>query len=144
MGIISKLMPARSANEEPVKIISDLDSLISRRIGVKFQGKVLEIEPVDTQSFIRIAQASFEFHKLLHDKEMNNVEVTQDQIYRAYYKFISILCPSISMDEIKSMKVQQLSALMQTIVAHISGKTAKDMQALAEDLSQEAQKKKMK
>lgn len=123
MGVLQKLMPARDAQASTVKIIADLDSLVSQRIGFRFAGKDFVVEPVSTGSFIRISQTMAEFQELLLKKDDASAGVTEARIYEAYYRWISVLCPAISLRDIQAMKIVQLHALMNLMIRHITGQT---------------------
>lgn len=137
MGLIQKLMPSRSEHT-PVKVIADLDALISQPIGFKYLGKDFIIDPMTTENFIQITKA-------LHDMEvaLKADGMDQDAIYLTYYNFIHALCKSITLSDIKKAALPQLHALMALLIKHIKGETGQEMVDAPETFD-EAQKKKMR
>lgn len=131
MGILHKLMPTRD-DRRPTKMIADLDDLISQPIGFKFRGKEYIIEPMTTENFMLVTNAMHELEQILKTKEHS--QFNEKEIYKAYYNFVSVLCPTISYYSIKKAKIPQLHALLNLMIRHITGQTAPDMVAEEDDL----------
>jgi hypothetical protein len=128
MGILHKLMPTRD-DRRSTKLIADLDDLISQPIGFKYLGKSYIVEPMTTHNFMLVTRALHELEGILKTKEQQ--EFHEDEIYEAYFNFVSSLCPQMTLSDIKKAKIPQLHALLNLMVRHISGQTAPDM--VAED-----------
>lgn len=131
MGILHKLMPTRD-DKKSALMIADLDDLISQPIGFKYLGKEYIIEPMTTHNFMIVTRALHELEQILKTKEQS--EFNEDEIHNAYYNFVSALCPTITLIEIKKAKIPQLHALLNLMVRHITGQTAHEMVAEDEDL----------
>jgi hypothetical protein len=127
MGVLHKLMPSRDEKRR-VNLIADLDDLISQPIGFKYLGKEYIIEPMTTHNFMIVSRALQDLENVLKDK--NNEDFNEDDIYQAYYDFISTLCPRISISDIRKAKIAQLHALLNLMIRHITGQTAPDMVAV--------------
>ncbi len=125
MGVF-KLRPARPE----VKVIADIDEIISQPIGFRFNGRIYTIQPISTRVFVHVAQELQSFTQLLKKKETE--EITEDEIYNSYYRWVKSVCPEISQADIRKMTVAQLNALMNLIIEHMTGRTAKEMLGDAE------------
>lgn len=123
MGMLHKLMPARP----DVKLIADLDEIISQPIGFKFGGRDYVIQPVSTSAFLKITQAMENFQALLKVKDSKPGEITEDIVYEAFYRWIVILVPEIKLAAVKKMAFAQLNALMTLMIQHITGQTSDAM-----------------
>lgn len=140
MGLLHRLMPTRGEHK-PVKVIADLDLLVSQPIGFKYLGRDHVIQPMTTANYIEVVKA-------LHDMEMivgkrqDDPDFDQDSIYAAYHRFVSALCKTISIEDIKKAKLPQLHALMALMISHIKGETASDM--VETPAESDIEKKKMK
>lgn len=141
MGLIHKFMPARE-EAKPAKLIADLDLLVSQKIGFRYLGRDHVIEPMTTANFIAVVKALHQIEVVAKLKE-GDEGYDKDGVYLAYYEFVSSLCSSVSLEDIKEAKLPQLHALMALLIKHIKGETAQDMvEAPSSDL--ESEKKKMK
>lgn len=126
MGVF-QFLPAR-AQKKPIQIITDLDALISEPIGFRFAGEDYEIKPVDTESFMKVANALGNIQEILRQRAEGQ-EVSDEQVYRAYLRFTEPLCPGITLKTLKSMAIPQIHALINLITRHLQGQTAELMQA---------------
>lgn len=139
MGLLHKIMPSRDAfapPATPVKVIADLDLLISQPIGFKYLGRDYVIDPMTTKNY-------FEVIKGLHDIEVltsNRDSTTLEETYQAYYRFVHALCKTITLEDIKKATLPQLSALMNLLIKHIKGETTGDMVGEAEVTDSEKKK----
>lgn len=116
-----KLWPVRTESK-PIKIIADIDAIISEPVGFIFQGQTYEIHPVDTESFMRVANSLHEVQRILQDRGQGK-SIDEEEVYQAYLKFIQPLCPRIGLKELKAMKLPQIDALVNLIFKHIRGDT---------------------
>lgn len=134
-------MPTRDEHK-PVKVISDLDALISQPIGFKYLGKDHIIEPMTTENYIEVCQGLYDMDIVARRKE-DDPEFEKDAIYAAYFRFIHSVCKTITLEDLKKAKIAQLHALIALIIKHVKGETSPDMiekPSSPEDL----EKKKMK
>lgn len=113
MGVLSKLMPAR---QEPAKVVADLDALIDEPIAIRFQGRVFTVKPVSTRAFMKMADAMGRMQILTTQSTIKN-----DDVYKGYHDYISVLCPEITIDMLKSMTLTQVHALLNVLIKHSTG-----------------------
>lgn len=123
MGVFEKFMPTRDSRS--TKLIADLDDLISQPIGFRYLGKEYVIEPMTTRNFITVTKALGELEAIL--KRQEGGELNEDEIYDAYFLFVSSLCKKISLSDIRKATVSQLHALLNLLMQHITGQTASQM-----------------
>jgi hypothetical protein len=142
MGLLHKLMPTRGGTQKPVKLITDLDLLVSQPIGFRYLGRDHVIEPMTTQNFIDVVKALHDI-EVIASRSEDHPEFDQEEIYLAYHRFVSALCDSITLEDIKKAKLPQLHALMALLTKHIKGETTPDMMESESDAS-DSEKKKMK
>lgn len=133
--MLHKILAARSKPPENLKIIADFDSLIVEPVGFVYRGKSYEVKPVDTESFLKIADCLGHMNSLLNSRAQG-AEVTDDVVYESYYNFITPLCPTFTMKDLKSMKLPQLGGLVNLIIRHLTGETVSDTR------SEDSEKKK--
>lgn len=139
MGLLHKIMPTRDAFSPPatpVKVIADLDLLISQPIGFKYLGRDYVIDPMTTRNYIEVVKG-------LHDIEVltsNRDSTTLEDTYQAYYKFVHALCKTMTLEDIKKATLPQLAALMNLLIRHIKGETTGDM--VGEPQVEDVEKKK--
>lgn len=126
MGILHSFKPTRDAKKhnEPMKLIADLDAIISQPIGFKYLGNQYVIEPLTTESYMDLILAYQNLQFLLKRRDEQDGTVTLDQTYEAYYTLMHSVCPTITLSEIKKGKLIQLSAMLGLMIKHITGDTA--------------------
>jgi hypothetical protein len=117
-GAMHKLMPARSAKD--MSMIVDLDDLITRPVGFKFQGKIYRVEPVSAQTFMELSDALSEAGNLLAAAKAGD-KIAEVQVYEAYQKFVSVLVPKFTVNILKEMQLPQVHALINLIIKHATG-----------------------
>lgn len=122
--ILSRIMPARQ--KPAVKVIADLDSIVSQPIGFRFMGKDYVIEPVTTEKFMQIAGA-LERMQNIAKEHAENKGITQEDVYESYHDFIKSLCPKITVKDLRSMALPQLHAVINLMIRHITGQTDDQM-----------------
>jgi hypothetical protein len=135
----TKLKPARTFSEPRIKIITDLDALVSNSIGVKLGGKVYRINPVDTETFMKLSANLSAIQKIL-DKREKGEEIFDAEVYEVYTDFIQSVCPDITLSVLKSCTLAQINALVVTITKHMMGGTQNEMQS--DEVTDTGEKKK--
>lgn len=118
-GVLSKIMPARAA-ATPVRVVVDIDKLISERVGFVWRGKTYPIEAVTTEQFMRMADVLGEIQTLIK-AQSEGAKTSEESIYEAYHRYISVLCPSFTMDELRKMPIPGLHAILNLIIKHATG-----------------------
>lgn len=121
-GVIHKLLPTRNQSRPNVQVIADFDDLIAQPIGFKVFGKVYEIQPVTTETFLKVANALGQVQNLLSERAQGR-EIKDQEVYDHYFQFITPLCPDMTKDELKKLALPQLNALITLIIQHMTGRT---------------------
>lgn len=116
-----KIMPTRDAHQE-VRMIADLDDLIGDPIGFKFNGKGYLLRPVSTENYLRISKAYEKVMKGLNDRSDHTIE----EIQKCYHEFFSSVCPELSLQDVQSMTIQQMTQLIGLLMCHITGQTTNE------------------
>lgn len=118
-GVLSKIMPARSRAQAP-DVVVDLDDLIAKTVGFRFQGKTYNVRPVDTETFMNVANELGRIRGMI--KELADGKPTsEDEIYGAYHRYISILVPDFDLADLRKMQLPQVHGLLNLIVKHATG-----------------------
>lgn len=116
--------PVRSQSQPLV--ITDLDALISKPIAFKFQGEIFTVKPVDTGTYLKVADGLGQLQALTSQDQAN---VKREDIDQAYFNLLSNLCDDLKISHIQKMTVAQINALLRLIVRHLTGETEKYMQS---------------
>jgi hypothetical protein len=112
-------MPAR-AQAQDMSMIVDLDDMLSKPVGFRFRGVLYRVEPVTTETFLRISTHLSEAGQLLQRQKDGEV-LTDVQVYEAYQKFIAVLVPTFKVDVLRQMQIPQVHALINLIIKHATG-----------------------
>ena len=118
-GILTKLRPARQAAED-IRVVVDLDSLISEPVGFRFRGKIYQIQPVTTRQFMQMSQVLGELQSL-NTAQKSGTEVHEETINAAFHRYVSAICPELTMELLVSMTLAQRGALLTLILRHATG-----------------------
>lgn len=111
---ILKIRPARPS-EENTEVLSDLDALILKPIGFKFQGKIHQVNPISTAVFLKVTNAFSQIEKL------KNPNVSKEEIIGTYVDIFGSVCDTIGEKEVEAMTVAQCGALLKLILDQIAG-----------------------
>ncbi len=103
------------------RVIADLDALIAEPVAFRFQGKTHLIKPISTAEFLKFLEASTKIGEVISNKESK-----PDDIVGAYYKIVSSVCDSFTLQEVKALTEAQAWALFRVIVETVKGKTYGD------------------
>jgi hypothetical protein len=116
--MIHKIMPTRG--ERDMSMVVDLDDLVTRPVGFRFRGKLHRVEPVSAQTFMELSDALSEAGNLL-DRARAGDKLGEEAVYAAYQKFVSVLCPSFTVNLLRDMQLPQVHALINLIIKHATG-----------------------
>lgn len=120
MNFFKKLRPARDAYDE-VKVVADLDRMISDPVGFRFQGKVHVIKPMTQEVFLKTASAFAKMDQMRKDP-VHDV----DKLISVYVELFSRCCDTIGVKEVRAMTDSQKGAIVQQIVDCITGRAHVD------------------
>jgi len=113
-------MPARISYDD-VKVVADLDRMISDPVGFRFQGKIHVIKPMTQEVFLRAASA---FAKM--DQMRKDPVYDPEKLIAVYVDLFNKVCDTIGENEIRSMTDAQRGAVVQQIVDCITGRAHAD------------------
>lgn len=118
MASLKSIFSARKT-EKNLEVLSDLDELISRSVGFRFQGKLYEIKPLDLEEFFIVSNSLAKLDDLRTKKIKD--EVTLLNAYQEL--FDGIVTPHL---DVKKMRYYQVAALFNLILECIMGKAQVD------------------
>lgn len=101
-------------------MVADLDALIAEPVGFRFQGKVYRCEPVDTKTFLQLAEVLEEVRQLIKSQG-EGLPISSEQIYEAYHRYISAVCPDFTISILKAMTLPQVHGLLNLVIKHVTG-----------------------
>lgn len=113
--MFGRFRPARDNGNE-VKVIVDLDRLISQSVGFMLHGKVRRVKPMTMDTFLFVTNELAALDVLRQQKTHDYVGLR-----KAYAKLIKRACEPISDHEIKLMTDPQIAALIQHIIDCVRG-----------------------
>jgi len=111
-GIRAALMPASD-----VRLVCDLDAILTETVGFKFDGVIYEIPPISLEKFILAVQGLAVLDNLKQKKELNGPELLD-----AYESLFRLVCPKLTRKIIQDMGHQRIGALLNLIIEVIMGK----------------------
>lgn len=118
-GVLTKIMPARSASESP-RLIADLDELAPKPMAFRLQGKTYQIKIGTVRRLAELSDRFEQVLSLLNRKAAGEI-ITDFEVYRAYHSYISVLCPELTMDVVMRMTMPQLTTLLKEIIRYATG-----------------------
>lgn len=116
-----QIRPARPQEVRDVRVIADLDRLVSEPIGFRYQGQVHLIKEISTANFMALVN---QMAKL--DMLRTKPDLKEEELYQEYETMFRLACYSITREMIESMKPSQMAALLQQIIDCITGRAYKD------------------
>lgn len=106
------------------EVVTDLDAILSRTVGVRFSGRVYRIPPLSFEDFLKATNALAGLDLLAKEKV-----VSIEQIRQAYVSLFEICCPEILKSEkFSELTNQQMAALYKTILDQLVGKAEMESQ----------------
>lgn len=125
-----KVQPART-NAEDLNLIADLDEIHAKKVTVKCNGKEFPLLPVTLDMATEVDaqnRAMRNYVSRIDSKNPSDMETVYDQ----YFLFFRIICPEMSLEEVKKMTVVQVNRLYIVMSKHVytelSGKTLSEIQ----------------
>jgi len=113
----SILRPASQSRVQK-EMVSDLDAIIQKTITFRLLGRVHEIRPISTKSYLEYINALAAVIQL-SDQD----KVTPTELIQKYHALVSSVVDSISLSDVESMTQAQVGALFQLIMDTITGKS---------------------
>lgn len=118
-GVLTKIMPSR-AQAQDTQVVADLDDLIARPVGFRFRGRVYQLAPVSTRKFMEMANLLGEIQTMIKSQS-EGAGITENEIYQAYHRYISVLCHQFTTEMLKSMTLPQVHALLNLVIKQVTG-----------------------
>lgn len=108
-------MPAREAVE--VKVIVDLDRLISESVGFMLHGKLRRIKSMTQENFLRVVNelAALDLMRAKSERDPK-------ALHAAYIKLFKQACEPINDEDLNKMTDAQIGALVQNIIECVTGR----------------------
>lgn len=104
---------------EEFVVVTNLDAIKTRTIGFRFNGKIHKIKPLSIEKYAEATAAMAAIGELIMSKKRIKSEA---QLLDAYQAIFSVICPSVTRDDLENMSVQQIGALYNTVLEHIMGR----------------------
>lgn len=105
---------------ENIKIVRDLDRLISTPIGVTLFGKTIVIKPMTTEHFLSVCQSLGELDALKARSRTTAIE--EKEAVKKYHELFSVACEGLTKDDLMKMEYAQIGALFQAVLDCVNGK----------------------
>lgn len=113
--MLKRFLPARQAVE--VRVVTDLDRLISEPVGFMLHGQVRRIKPLTQENFLYMVNELAALDMLRSEKERN-----PEKIRAAYMALFKKACEPITDEDLKRMTDAQIGALVQQIIECVTGR----------------------
>lgn len=117
MGFLSKMMPTRRKAQVDLRVVANLDDIITRSSAFVLHGKSHTIEPMSVERFMKWSAALAELFALKEKKDIQTEELLD-----AYTHAFQSVCPSITRKDIENSSQAQLAGLYGLILDHVAGK----------------------
>lgn len=124
---VTAAVPTHTAAK--TEVVTDLDAILGRTVGVRFNGRVYRIPPLSFQEFLMATNALAELEALGKERV-----VSIEQIRQAYIALFQVCCPEIVNDKkFSELTNQQFAALYKTIFEQLMGKPELDAQKKSQE-----------
>jgi len=111
-------MPSRKKHAKETEIVADIDAIIAEPIHFRFRGKIHTLKPMVLKEFLKFASAQSQLNQYIkEDAHKLNLET----MAQAYFKVISSVCDSITIDDVIGAEQVQLAAIYQLILDMVTG-----------------------
>jgi len=114
---LSKSPQAELTAQPGVRLITDLDLLVTQPVGFKWKGKVHFIKPMSTAVYLglleRLARMDAIYKQGSKDHRL---------VIRAYAELFSFVCETIRYKDVEEMTQAQIRGLFAEIMATVTGK----------------------
>lgn len=101
---------------ESVRIVTDLDRLVSGPVGFRWNGKIHVIKPMSTATFLRALNEMAKMGGMSGD-QLKDI----GKINRAYHGLFSTVCDTVSLKDVESMSQAQVMNLYREINRCVTG-----------------------
>lgn len=110
-----RFKPSRAAAE--VRIVVDLDRLVSEPMGFMLHGQARRIKPMTQETFLRVTNeiAALDMLRLKRDFD-------PEKLRKAYLSLFEKACEPITDADLKRMTDAQIGALVQNIIECVTGR----------------------
>lgn len=117
--MLHKLRPARTQAQD-CSVVLDLDDLMVKPVGFQLKGRTYIVKPVSTETFLRLADILGEIQTMVQGIAKGD-KIHDADIYQAYYRYISVLCPEFTLETLKGMALPQVHGVVNLIIKHATG-----------------------
>lgn len=117
-----KRLEGRVRSKVGTEVVADLDALLVKSVWFTFGGRAHKIPPLSNADFLKAMNALAELDLLRHQKRVKSI----DELEAAYLGVFSVVCPTITKEDVKEMSQQQVAALMLLVQETIMGKAQVD------------------
>lgn len=107
--------PSRATVE--VRVVADLDRLVSESVGFMLHGKVRRIKPLTQETFLKVINELATLDMLRTSKDFEPIKLR-----KAYLSLFSKACEPMSDSDLKQMTDAQIGALVQQIIECVTGR----------------------
>ncbi len=107
---------------EPVRVLTDLDRMISEPVGFRWKGKIHQIKPMTNEVFLLVLRDLARVHEI-QKLALKPDEGTMLKVYAALFMDV---CDTIDYDDIASMSYAQVTSLFAEIMDVVKGKSKDD------------------
>lgn len=107
-------------NPKNVKVISDLDDLVSEDVAFVYKGKTYVLNPVTAEDMMKMEVARAKLVLMLTGRA-DGLALPPDEIYERYFELISPIVKDLTYPDIRSMNVVQLNALLNLVFRQLTG-----------------------
>lgn len=104
-----------------VKVVSNLDAMVSAPVGVQLHGKIIKIRPMSTRNFAVVSAALAEM-VTLKDKP----DLTDADAKKLYQQLFLDVVDDLTIEDIERMETPQILALYQIILDCYGGRAQVD------------------
>ena len=106
----------KSKSHGEKKVVMDLDKLVETERYFKLHGKARKIKPISTKEYLELTNT---IQKL---SSTDNVMENKEELQEIYYGLFHTITDDITMSDIESMSLSQISALMIFVMDVVSGR----------------------
>lgn len=126
MDMHGEMKPTRAqaiAEKSPeIRIVADLDRLVSDSVGFRFKGQVHVIKPMSNKTFLGV------LGQLASMDELQKSGVRdRERVIEVYAGLFATVCDSITREDVDTMEPAQISLLFKEIMACVTGRAQIEM-----------------
>jgi hypothetical protein len=106
-----------------VKVVSNLDAMVSAPVGVQIHGKIVQIRPMSVRNFAVVSQKLAEMISM-----KDNPNLTDDDAKKFYKSLFLDVVDNLTIEDIERMETPQILALYQIILDCYAGRAQIDVE----------------